>query len=76
MARYFFNIYHDGVYWDLDGEELSDKHAAWKEATVMAGKILQSLDGRLRPGRDWRMEVTDEFQEPLFVLQISAQKLP
>jgi hypothetical protein len=63
MARYFFNIYHDTVHWDLDGEELSDKHAAWKEATVMAGQMLQGLDGRLRPGHDWLMEVTDEFQE-------------
>jgi hypothetical protein len=74
MARYYFNIYHDTVYVARDGEELPDKHAAWKEATVMAGRILQDLDGSLRPGHDWRMEVTDEFRNPLFVLQITAQR--
>jgi hypothetical protein len=73
MARYFFNIHHDTVYFDRDGKELPDKHA-WKEATVMAGRILQDIDGNLRLGQDWRMEVTDEFRDPLFVLQISAQK--
>jgi hypothetical protein len=49
MPRYFFNIHHDTVHLDHEGEELPDKHAAWKEATVMAGKILQDLDGKLFP---------------------------
>jgi hypothetical protein len=29
------------------GEELADRHAAWCEATITAGQILQDLDGRL-----------------------------
>ncbi|WLB24272.1 hypothetical protein [Bradyrhizobium japonicum] len=28
----------------------------------------------LVPGRDWRMEVTDEFQNTLYVLLVQAQK--
>jgi hypothetical protein len=59
---------------DYEGEELPDKHAAWKEATVTAGQILQGLDGSLTPAREWRMVVTDEFQNPLFVLHISAER--
>ena len=74
MPRYFFNVYHDTVHLDQDGEELPDKHAAWKEATVMAGQILQDLDGTLKPGHEWKMEVADEFKEPLFILQISAKR--
>ncbi len=74
MPRYFFNIHQDTVQLDDEGEELPDKHAAWKEATVTAGQILQSLDGKLKPGHDWKMEVTDEFRDPLFVLHISAQR--
>ena len=58
------------------GEELPDRHAAWKEATITAGQILQSLDGKLQPSRDWRMEVTDEFANPLFVINVSAKNLP
>ena len=42
MPRYFFDIHHDKFVFDREGEELSDDHAAWKEATVVAGRILQA----------------------------------
>ena len=73
MPRYFFNVYHEPPEPDEVGEELPDRHAAWKEATITAGQILQCLDGKLQPGRDWRMEVTDEFANPLFVINVSAK---
>jgi hypothetical protein len=60
--------------YEEQGEERPDNHAAWKEATVTAGHILQGLDGKLAPGRDWRMEVTDEAQNTLYVLHIHAKK--
>ena len=53
---------------------MPDKDAAWKEATVMAGQTLQHLDGKLQPGRGWRMEVTDEFANALYILHIPAVK--
>jgi hypothetical protein len=74
MPRYFFHVYHDQTLIDDEGEELPEKHAAWKEATVVAGQTLQGLDGNLQPDRGWRMEVTDEFDEPLFILHIHAEK--
>jgi hypothetical protein len=40
----------------------------------MAGQTLQSLDGKLQPGLEWRMEVTDEFAHPLYVLHINAER--
>jgi hypothetical protein len=70
----FFHVHHDRSVEDYEGEELPDKHAAWHEATVRAGQILQGLDGALTPTREWRMVATDEFQNPLFVLHISAEK--
>ena len=76
MPRYFFNVYHERSEPDDFGEELPDRHAAWKEATITAGQILQGLDGKLQPSRDWRMEVTDEFANPLFVIKVSAKNLP
>ena len=48
MPRYFFNVYHDRPELDEEGEELPDAQAAWHEATVTAGQIIQDLDGRLR----------------------------
>ncbi len=70
---YFFHIKHVGDEIDHEGEELPDKHAAWKEATVTAGQMLQGIDGKLTPARDWQMEVTDEFQNTLYVLRIQAE---
>ena len=74
MPRYFFHIHHERSHLDQEGEELPDRHAAWHEATIMAGQSLQSIDGQLQPGREWRMEVADEFQNVLFVLHINAEK--
>ena len=74
MPRYFFHIHHDGDHPDLEGEELPDAHAAWKEATVTAGQMIQDIDGKLRPGHDWRLQVTDEFANTLFELQVTARK--
>jgi hypothetical protein len=74
MPRYFFHVYHHEPEIDLEGEDLPDHHAAWREATVMAGQTLQGLDGKLKPGREWRMEVTDEFANPLYVLHIHAER--
>lgn len=74
MPRYFFHITHERTEIDRVGEDLPDKHAAWKEATVTAGQVLQGIDGNLVPGRDWRMEVADEFQNTLYVLHIRAEK--
>jgi hypothetical protein len=73
MPRYYFNVHHERAELDWIGEELPDMHAAWREATVTAGQMLQSLDGKLRPELDWRMEVTDEFANPLYVIHVSAK---
>jgi len=70
----FFNVHHERSSFDTEGEELPDKHSAWQKATVMAGRTLQGLDGKLQPGREWRMEVTDEFANPLYVLHINAER--
>ena len=74
MPKYYFHVYHNKIQIDHVGEELPDKHAAWREATIMAGQTLQGLDGKLQPDREWRMEVTDEFANPLYVLHINAEK--
>ena len=74
MPRYFFNVYHDRAELDEEGEELPDMQAAWREATMTAGQIIQDLDGKLRPGKDWRLEVTDEFANPLYVIHVSADQ--
>ena len=74
MPRYFLTSITTGAEPDEEGEELPDMQAAWREATVTAGQIIQDLDGKLRPGKDWRLEVTDEFANPLYVIHVSANR--
>ena len=74
MPRYFFNVHHEHSSFDPLGEELPDKQAAWREATIVAGDTIRGLGGKLQPGREWRLEVTDEFANPLYVIHVSAER--
>ena len=75
MPRYLFNTFDGRHFVDSQGEELPDKYAAWAEATRTAGEILRDLDGRLEVGSTWRLEVTDELRNPLFVIHVHAEKV-
>jgi len=74
MPRYYFNVHHEQLGTDKVGEELPDRHAAWKEATVMAGDILRDLDGRFKPGQEWKLEVVDERGSLIYVILIHAEQ--
>ena len=74
MARYFFNIHHDRERHDTEGVELPDADAAWREATLAAGELIKEIDGDLRPGQEWRLEVTDEQQKRLYLIRVIAEK--
>ena len=74
MARYFFHVrYGDDAYYDAVGEELPDNIAAWQEATASAGQSIRDLDGRLQPGRDWRMDVLSEDGRVIYSIEVKAQ---
>lgn len=76
MPKYFFNVYSGpNAFRDEVGEELPDRHAAWREATSSAGESLKDLDGRLKPGTEWRMEVLDEFGNCLYRLTVHGAKV-
>ena len=75
MPRYFFNItYGEESYHDQIGEILSNDFAAWQEATASAGQSLRDLDGKLRPGTTWRMEVGDTRGSIIFSIEVRARK--
>jgi len=74
VPRYYFNVIHgQDRQPDRNGEELPDKHAAWAEATKVAGEIIKDIDGKLQPGQPWRLEVTDEFSGPLWEIRVAAE---
>jgi hypothetical protein len=46
MPRYYFNVLNTSpTIIDDVGEELPDKEAAWRQATITAGEIFKDVDG-------------------------------
>jgi hypothetical protein len=62
MPRYFFHVHHERPSYD-QSEEFADRQAAWHDAVVSTGRSLIDLGGRFLPGRTWRLEVADEFED-------------
>jgi len=76
MPRYYFNILNLNLsIIDDVGEELPDKEAAWRQATITAGELFKDVDGRLRPGQEWALEVTDEVRRPIYLIRIEAKQM-
>jgi hypothetical protein len=75
MPRYFFNVRHERQSIDTEGEELPDNEAAWREATVVAGELFRNMEGKLQPGQEWRLEVTDERRNPIYMLRVYAEEI-
>src|SRR4051795_12404616 len=75
MPLYFYRITHgEGAPpWAHEGIELADDEAAWVEATTACGEMLRDLDGALKAGPEWRMEVTRESGEVVYRLTFLAE---
>jgi hypothetical protein len=75
MPLYFYRITYGAAApaWPREGVELADDEAAWVEATTACGEMLRDLDGALKAGPEWRMEVARESGEVLYRLTFSAQ---
>jgi hypothetical protein len=76
MPRYFFTVLN-GSQSELknEGLDLPDNAAVWVEATTACGGLLRNLDGRLRPGDHWSMQVKDEAGADLYVLEFKTRSL-
>jgi hypothetical protein len=77
MPLYFFNFNHasrsETSPFKNEGLELVDNDAAWEEATTACGEKLREMDGALRPGDGWKMEVTDGRGEPAYILTFASE---
>jgi hypothetical protein len=77
MPLYFFNFISSRKPqprpFKNDGLELVDTDAAWEEATTACGEKLRELDGSLRPGDGWKMEVTDADGKAIFALKFTTE---
>jgi hypothetical protein len=77
MPLYFFNFTRspnpEPRPFKNDGLELIDDAAAWEEATTACGEKLREMDGTLRPGDGWKMEVTDVAGKAIFALKFTTE---
>ena len=77
MPLYFFNFSRGSVpearSFKNEGLELVDNDAAWEEATTACGEKLREMDGSLRPGDGWKMEVTDAAGKAVFSLRFTTE---
>jgi hypothetical protein len=74
MALYYFVIRHgEHTSHESDGIELPDLEAAQVEAIMTTGEMLRELRGGFRLGSEWRMEVADAAQKPVYVLRVTAE---
>jgi hypothetical protein len=74
MPTYYFDVAGLSAAPDEVGEELPDDAAAWSEATQFAGALFKDVDGKLQPGKNWRLTVTDADRNEIYVIEIKTQK--
>lgn len=74
MPRYFFNLYDGRSDLDNVGTELRDTYEAQAQAIRFSGEILRDLGAKFWNGEEWRLEVTTENKQVLFVLRFSAEE--
>lgn len=77
MPLYFFNFSRVPTPvlrpFKNQGLELVDNDAAWEEATTACGEKLREMDGSLRHGDGWKMEVTDRDGKAIFALKFTTE---
>lgn len=76
MPKFYFVVV-DGRNSEMQNEglELTDRDAAWIEATTACGELLRDLDGKLKPGDQWRMRVKDEAGTDVFHLEFKTEAM-
>jgi hypothetical protein len=73
---YFFHIILNGSpSGQSDGLLFPDKAAAWREASMSCGEIIREMDGKIKPGCNWQMEVSDHAGHAIYRFTFKAEEL-
>jgi hypothetical protein len=74
MPEYRFSITHNGEPENPPHSiDFTNDKGAWEEATIAAGQMLRDLDGNLKPGADWAIEVRRAAGDLVFRVRITAE---
>lgn len=72
---YFFRTFTDGAERHRrEGVFFSSAQEAWDEASTSAGEIIREMNGRMHPGLNWQMDVTDAVGKVLYRLSFKTEK--
>lgn len=74
MPRYFFHLFDGREMPDGTGTELVGPAEARRQAVATVGQVLRDIGDEFWSGHEWRMQVTDEGGQELFVLRFSAHQ--
>jgi hypothetical protein len=69
MSRYFFHISGSDPFHDVEGMDLPDDRAAWREAK----RLVRDIENNLEPGGDWHLNVVDGVGS-VFVLSVKSRR--
>jgi hypothetical protein len=76
MPLYFFRI-QSGRYSGVSdqGTELADRAAAWSELTGVCGDMIGGIARKFKENSEWRMELLDESNRPVFRIRLVGESL-
>jgi hypothetical protein len=57
------------------GTELADRAAAWSELTGVCGDMIGGIARKLKENSEWRMELLDESNRPVFRIRLVGESL-
>jgi hypothetical protein len=72
MPRYVFRI-RQGTYSSDVHVDLADHDAAWHEGAKVCSDLIRDVVEDLRDSPEWRLEVSDETDEPLYLFRLTAE---
>ena len=53
--------------------DLADHDAAWLEGAKVCSELIRDVVAGLRDSPEWRLEVSDETDEPLHLFRLTAE---
>jgi cytosine/adenosine deaminase-related metal-dependent hydrolase len=51
---------------------MENDQAAWEEATSYAGELFKDVNGKLTPGQEWRLVVSDADRHELCAIRVQV----
>jgi hypothetical protein len=75
MPVYYFRISNGPYSGASDHIELADQNAAWDEMSKVCGDLVGGISRNMKQNSEWRMELLDEGQKPVFRIRLVAETL-